>query len=462
MTVGVVLLHGFGLRYTLPIPLALYLYAAAGVVVLSFVLVVLFLGTSTGPESVRYPRFSAPFLVPLARSSATRVVGGIIGVLALAGAIVAGFFGSPQPTENPSEYITWIFFWAGLVILAGLVGNLWAWLNPWTAIHDVIWRRPYPARLTLPDHLGIWPAVVVYFGFAGFELASGVANRPALVALFALLYTLATVAGMALFGRDVWLSRVEGFTILFDIVSRAGPMETERASDGKVAAVWLRPWGCGLLQPIAGGRDRIAFIILMLSTLAFDGIEATASWADFSTSMQADLSFFGAWAPVVVKTTGLLALTITFGLVFAAVMTVVVRMGGRDDADLRTSTAFALTLVPIALVYNAAHNYDYLVIQSQGIVPLLNDPLSRGWHLAPGLAHYTASWALAGAATVWYMQVILIVGGHVMAVWLAHLRAAEQFKGARQALLSQYPMLLLMVAYTMTSLSILAQQTTSG
>ena len=35
-----ILLHGFGQRYDLPISLALYLYAAAGVVVISFVLVV--------------------------------------------------------------------------------------------------------------------------------------------------------------------------------------------------------------------------------------------------------------------------------------------------------------------------------------------------------------------------------------------------------------------------------------
>ena len=37
-----ILLHGFGQRYDLPIGLALYLFAAGGVVLISFVLVVLF------------------------------------------------------------------------------------------------------------------------------------------------------------------------------------------------------------------------------------------------------------------------------------------------------------------------------------------------------------------------------------------------------------------------------------
>jgi len=64
------------------------------------------------------------------------------------------------------------------------------------------------------------------------------------------------------------------------------------------------------------------------------------------------------------------------------------------------------------------------------------------------------------AGRVWYVQVVLIVLGHIIAVYLAHLRAGERFQNARNALLSQYPMLILMVLYTMTSLWILAQPVT--
>jgi len=58
--------------------------------------------------------------------------------------------------------------------------------------------------------------------------------------------------------------------------------------------------------------------------------------------------------------------------------------------------------------------------------------------------------------------VILIVVGHVIAVYLSHLRAGERFRTAQRALLSQYPMLVLMIGYTMVSLSILAAPTTTG
>jgi len=149
-------------------------------------------------------------------------------------------------------------------------------------------------------------------------------------------------------------------------------------------------------------------------------------------------------------------------LVFVAFMQLVIYFGSRK-VDLKlTLSSFALTLVPIALVYNAAHNYSYVMVQSQGIIPLLNDPLHRGWHLLPAVAGYTPSFALAQAATVWYAQVILIVLGHVIAVYLSHLRAGERFRTAQRALLSQYPMLVLMVTYTMVSLSILAAPITAG
>jgi hypothetical protein len=134
---------------------------------------------------------------------------------------------------------------------------------------------------------------------------------------------------------------------------------------------------------------------------------------------------------------------------------------GTRKVDLKaTVTAFAYTLVPIALVYNAAHNYSYVTVQSQALIPLLNDPLARGWNLLPAVAHYQPSFALAQASTVWFAQIVLIVLGHVVAVYLSHLRAGERFRSAERALLSQYPMLVLMVMYTMTSLWILAQPIT--
>jgi hypothetical protein len=454
-----VVLHAFGQRYDLPASLALYLYAAAGVVVISFVMIVALAADRVGDTALDYPRRRSSLLTAAARSRLPRVLGGIVGVAGLLAIVVSGIFGSQNAIRNPAEYLLFIYFWAGLVIVSGLAGNLWSLVNPWAALYDLAARffLPFP-RTALPEPIGIWPAVAGFFAFACLELTSGLAGRPATVAWLAVAYSLFTVAGMIVFGRTVWLRRGEAFSVLFGVIGRFSPVETEMEPEGP--AVYLRPWGVGLLKSAPSGWDWTAFIILMLSTLAFDGIIATPAWQYFSAALEPFWLPLGQLGFFAIRTFGLLLLTCAFLLIFVAFIRLVVHLGMRDVERLPTLTAFALTLVPIALVYNAAHNYSYLVVQSQGLLPLLSDPLSRGWHLLPALEGLKPSFYLANAALVWYAQIVLIVLGHVIAVYLAHLRAGERFRVARNVLLSQYPMLLLMVLYTMTSLWILAQPIT--
>jgi hypothetical protein len=457
-----IFLHGFGPRYDLPASLALYLFTAGGVVLISFVLVVLFAADQVGEKALHYPRRELPFLVPVARSPRPRLIGGSLGVFALIAVVIAGLFGSVDPTRNPAEYLTWIYFWAATVIASGLVGNLWYLLNPWAAIYDAITRFAHLRPVWKLQSVGVWPAAAAYFLFACLELTSGMANRPWFVATVALGYTALTLTGMVLFGRDEWLNHCEAFTVLFDIVGRFGPLEAERDENGRIAMVYLRPWGVGLLKPGPSGWDRVLFVILMLSTLAFDGIIATPAWQSFVIELKPIWVPMGALGSVFVRTLGMVLITASFFLVFVGFMQAVIYFGTRKVDLKATVSAFALTLVPIALVYNAAHNYSYVLVQSQVLIPLLNDPLGKGWHLWPAVANLQPSFALAQASTVWYAQVVLIVLGHVIAVYLSHLRAGERFRTAQRALLSQYPMLLLMVLYTMTSLWILAQPTTNA
>lgn len=460
MALAGILLHGFGPRYDLPIAEWLYLYGAAGIVAISFVLVVVFAGDKVGSKAIEYPHWAVPALVGFANSRWPRIVGGVIGVLSLLTVIVTGFFGSTRPELNPSEYITWIYFWAATVIASGIVGNLWYLLNPWAAIYDALLSRIKPVA-KLPD-VGVWPAAFLYLAFVCLELTSGMANRPWIVAIAASTYTVVTLAGMVIFGRDEWLGHCEAFSVLFGIIGRFAPWDVDRDDSGRATMVYFRPWGVGLLQPYPSGWDRVVFVILMLSSLAFDGILATPAWQDFDIALEPIWLPMGQFGFFFVRTAGLLLLTVTFLLVFVAIMQLVIYFG-RRRVDLKvTVSSFALTLVPIALVYNAAHNYSYVMVQSQAILPLLNDPLARGWHLFPSLANFQPSFALAQAATVWYAQVVLIVIGHVIAVYLSHLRAGERFRTAQRALLSQYPMLVLMIGYTMVSLSILAAPTTTG
>jgi hypothetical protein len=461
MSLVAVFLHGFGARYDLPASLSVYLFAAAAVVAISFVMVVVFAGERVGERAVQYPRRELRFLRGMPGVAWLRALTGTFGVLYLLAVIVTGWFGSSQPDRNPSEYLTWIYLWAGLFMLNGLVGPIWDAINPFRALDSLVRtvrRAPAPDR-GRPDPLasvGLWPAIVLYFCFAWLELASGVSNHPVVVASVAFGYTIFTVAGMQRFGAASWLGHFEFFTVLYSILRRFAPIQVEEER------VYVRLWGAGLLDSWPAGWDRVTFVILMLSTLAFDGIEATPLWQAVTLDLQPLWQPLGLqWGMAAVKTFGMIDLTLIFFVVFAAVMQLVMYLGRVRVDPVATTTLFALTLVPIAFVYNVAHYYGYLMVQSQGLFPLLADPLARGWHLVPTQG-YQVSFALAQASTVWYAQVVLIVLGHMIAVFLAHLRAGERFKTPRNALLSQYPMLLLMVAYTMTSLWILAQPITQG
>jgi hypothetical protein len=453
------LLYSVGTRYDLPLPLSAFQWAGAAVVGISFIMMTVFAGHRTGPTAIRYPSREVPALSWVPGSSLLHVVGGFLGVVGLVAVILIGLLGPTQPDRNLAVYLTWVYLWAGMAVLTGLVGPLWDTINPFRALNSLVSRLRHVSVEAETDrlaHLGMWPAVGMFFVFGLCDVTGVSTSRPWAMALLALAYTAFTIAGMQRFGARTWLAHVEFFTVLFSILRRFAPLDVR---DGKV---FLRPFGAGLLDSFDAGWDLVLFVILMLSTLAFDAILTTSVW-------DAIVRLTGpAWGPLgtvvglhLLRGLGFIVLTVLFLAAFIVCMELVIYFATIQVDGRAIATTFALTLVPIAFVYNAAHNYSSLVVQSQQVIPLLADPLGRGWHLLP-TGGYQPSVLLAPAAVVWYLQVVLIVIGHVIAMWLAHLRAGERFRAAQSVLLSQYPILVLMVLYTMTSLWILAQPITRG
>jgi hypothetical protein len=118
--------------------------------------------------------------------------------------------------------------------------------------------------------------------------------------------------------------------------------------------------------------------------------------------------------------------------------------------------AFVLTLVPIAIAYLVAHYLSYFLIQGQLLIRLASDPFGFEWNLF-GTAHFRPDIGIVGARFMWYTSLIAIVLGHVAAVASAHFVALRRIEDPRLAMRSQIPMLVLMIAYTMVSLWIIAQ-----
>jgi hypothetical protein len=64
---------------------------------------------------------------------------------------------------------------------------------------------------------------------------------------------------------------------------------------------------------------------------------------------------------------------------------------------------------------------------------------------------------VVGATAVWYIQVALIVVGHVAALTLAHDRALVLYERPQLAVRSQYWLLAVMVGFTSIALWLLSQ-----
>ena len=122
----------------------------------------------------------------------------------------------------------------------------------------------------------------------------------------------------------------------------------------------------------------------------------------------------------------------------------------------RLARAFVHSLVPIALVYVAAHYMTQLLFQGQAMAYLGSDPLGRGWNLFGG-ADSGIDYGVIGATATWYWQVGFVVIGHIAALVLAHDRALVLYSDTRQAVRSQYWMLGVMVGFTSLALWLLSQ-----
>lgn len=204
----------------------------------------------------------------------------------------------------------------------------------------------------------------------------------------------------------------------------------------------------------------VMFVILVLATVTFDGFMATPAWAAIESTLYAATSALGSLRLDAISTLALLATPLIFLGVYVSICSWVASAGGRPDQAGAVARAFVLSLVPIAIGYHLAHYFTYLLIQGQLVVPLASDPFARDWDLL-GTAAYRPDIGIVGARFAWYTAVIAIVLGHILAVFVAHVTALREFETRRLALRSQYPMLALMVGYTMVSLWIVPSRSLS-
>ena len=220
----------------------------------------------------------------------------------------------------------------------------------------------------------------------------------------------------------------------------------------------LRPPALGLLNDQRVTFSMMILVIVLLATVTFDGLLETRLWTHIlDRTLSNEIRWVGSVA-LVLFSAGFLFIYLFFsGLMCRLAQRYGEKNGiGHPKSTLEVASAFVLTLVPIAIAYHLAHYLSYLVITGQYFIPRVSDPFGFGWNLF-GTADYKVDIGLLSARMAWYLAVTFVVLGHGFAVYLAHVVAGRVFGMGRVAFLSQIPMVVLMVLYTMVSLWILAQ-----
>jgi len=291
--------------------------------------------------------------------------------------------------------------------------------------------------------------------------------QPFSLAVALIVYTGITLGGAFVFGREAWFRHGEFFAVMFRLVGLMAPVAYMRKGDD-VSVSHRRPLA-GLLEKTPDSPSLLLFVLFMLSSTAFDGLHETLPWVTIFWNNIYPVLTRGSTQPYTVTVNYYYdwqwAMLLLSPFVYLAVYVAFIvgsRIAAGSRQPIRTlALAFALSLVPIAFVYNVTHYFTLLVSQGLQIVRIASDPFGFRWNLF-GTATLPADPLILDAGTVWHTQVALILIGHILGVYVSHVEALRIFRGTKRAVVSEVPMLMLMIIFTTIGLWILSLPIAGG
>jgi hypothetical protein len=455
------LAHALAARQDLPVPAWLFAWGA------SIVLIVSFFALAAAWRKPRFERqhwraLGAEFSRAIV-SIPVQVLCGAIGAFLFGVGVYAGLRGTEAPDRNFALTFFFVTTWLGFPFFSALLGDIFRPFNPWRAVGRVAGSGfsklagQRPAHLAYPERLGRWPAAIGLLAVVWLEIVYGssggvaVGLDPHAAGVAACVYSVYTLAMMALFGVETWCQRGEVFSVYFGMFSRLGAFGVQ---DGRLGR--RRMLSASTSWATLPGSA--AVVIASIATTSFDGAQEGA----FKGAIESVFNWLGD-AGLSPNTALRLTDTLFIALCFAGVAlvyTIGVRgmrsvHGAPSFAKLRDG--FAHTLIPIALAYLVAHYFSLFVFQEQAQFGyLLSDPLGTASTDLFGTANSGIDFTILSANAIWYVQVGALVFGHVLGLVLAHDRAVSYWSDYKQAARSQYWMLAVMVSFTCFGLYLLS------
>ena len=260
---------------------------------------------------------------------------------------------------------------------------------------------------------------------------------------------------MLAFGYAEWSRRGEFLSVFFTMVSRFAVVERDRDRPAETVLAGRETAGDAEPLPLSGA----AFLLLALSSVSFDGLSKTFFWLGLHRHQPARISRA---APRCIGTarSGLVLTFVLLAAVFLLAVVLGERLAGSTHPLRVAAGLLVWSIVPIALAYHFAHYLTSLLVDGQYALVALSDPFSLGWNLFGTADMQVEAGIVAGAGQAWLLW-NLQAGGH-------HRRPCASPSSSRTDLpggcirrrpgpmLSQLPLTLLMIGYTVFGLWLLA------
>lgn len=359
----------------------------------------------------------------------------MFGVIAFGYVVWSGLTGPQIPTVNGAVILVFAGARAGLTIASYLLGNPWPLLNPWRTLSTVL-----PSLdIQYPDRVGRWPAVVGFLALIWVETTTPVNNQPALLATVLLGYSLLTLSGAVVFGREVWFAKADPVSVMFHFYGSVAPIQ--RGEDG----LSIRPPGFGIpAKRVVSGLDDVAFIVALVWELTFTGFVTTAQGAAFVEAIVGiGLPPLGVYLGVFIG-----GYALFLGAYLAAANRSRTFVGTYLTSRL-LALRFAPPLLAIAAGYHLAHYFGFFVSLLPSIGEVLTSPLTAP---ANPIVLTLPGWFEG-------LNIMFVLMGHLLAIWLAHATAYEIFASRLVAIRSQYSFIAIMIGYTVVSLWLISLPT---